>query len=247
MSEESEFEFQARVIARGLEQWIPLADKIPPTDKRWDRKLSVPVIVLLPGHGEIKECQLVLRDCELDDYPIDKGDWLVNGRAWKWNTVTHWRAPQMQYSAPLEGATDDRIIEEMHDLKPCPFCGTDDELVIEEDERKLSWRVYCDTCGLHTDDYPTREHAVSAWNTRPIEDNLITRIAELESEQRWIPITERMPEPMVPVLIIEIELGIMVAHRLVGTFKGWTTNGDGGIICEATHWMPLPDGPKVTK
>ena len=62
---------------------------------------------------------------------------------------------------------------------------------------------------------------------------------------QWIPVAEQLPPQMTAVLIVERDLGIMVAHRLLTFYKGWTTNGDGGILCEATHWMPLPEPPQV--
>ena len=70
----------------------------------------------------------------------------------------------------------------MSELKPCPFCGKKpnpnwtDESYIECTNRKCSVYGY----GMSTGD----------WNTRPIEDALNARIAELEAEnyhlQFWL-------------------------------------------------------------
>ena len=59
----------------------------------------------------------------------------------------------------------------MNELKPCPFCGGGN---IHE-EKKVDL-VYCRECGceFHTD-------LEGSWNTRPIEDKLNARIAELEA------------------------------------------------------------------
>ena len=59
----------------------------------------------------------------------------------------------------------------MSDLKPCPFCGEPVEF------NKFAEKVVCEDCGATIySDY---------WNTRPIEDDLRNRIAELEAAQRW--------------------------------------------------------------
>ena len=62
-------------------------------------------------------------------------------------------------------------------LKPCPFHN-------------------CLTCGC----YDTLYMRDKDWNTRPIEDELRKRIAELESAQRWIPVSERLPHDQTPEL-----------------------------------------------
>jgi hypothetical protein len=60
----------------------------------------------------------------------------------------------------------------MSELKPCPFCGGRHIETAENLDL-----VYCFDCGaeMHTD-------LGGGWNTRPIEDALNKRIAELEAE-----------------------------------------------------------------
>jgi len=53
------------------------------------------------------------------------------------------------------------------ELKPCPFCG----------KKQSEWSRDC-VCGNPALDSMTR----GAWNTRPIEDALNKRIAELEAK-----------------------------------------------------------------
>ena len=57
-------------------------------------------------------------------------------------------------------------------LKPCPFCGKMPEVEPNGD-------CYCDyyICPMAPDSYMPKD-----WNTRPIEDALRARIAELEAE-----------------------------------------------------------------
>jgi Lar family restriction alleviation protein len=66
-------------------------------------------------------------------------------------------------------------------LKPCPFCGGDaqyDELLRED--IMIYW-VECSECtDTNIDVSSTKEIAAEKWNTRPIEDELNARIAELE-------------------------------------------------------------------
>ena len=54
-------------------------------------------------------------------------------------------------------------------LRPCPFCGG--TKICTEKGINLN---YCDNCSA--------ESNVEHWNTRPIEDELRSRIAELEAE-----------------------------------------------------------------
>lgn len=68
----------------------------------------------------------------------------------------------------------DKILQAGNDnkpkrLKPCPFCGADEEsgLHIEtiwDGEEKF--RVFCEYCGVSTWDFNNKDTAIKAWNTR---------------------------------------------------------------------------------
>ncbi len=66
----------------------------------------------------------------------------------------------------------------MSELKPCPFCGKENTVAGSTERMILGWWYACEDCfenrkgGVHED----------RWNTRPIEDELRKRIAELEAE-----------------------------------------------------------------
>lgn len=61
-----------------------------------------------------------------------------------------------------------------NELKPCPFCGN---MPYQHPETK---RIWCDTYGcVGTDILATN---TDKWNSRPTEDALQARIAELEKE-----------------------------------------------------------------
>jgi len=77
-------------------------------------------------------------------------------------------------------------------------------------------------------------------------DDQIERLVEAAEERRWIPVTERLPEEHVFVLIRQDDDRMMVAVRVDGDWwyryfaydvDRWDENEQGTI----THWMPLPE------
>ena len=73
------------------------------------------------------------------------------------------------------------------------------------------------------------------------------RIAELEAAQRWIPVSERLPEIGVRVLFYN--------NFIKNIHKGWYSGDEwvseigvfynGDKLKRITHWMPLPKLPEV--
>jgi len=118
------------------------------------------------------------------------------------------------------------------ELRPCPFCGG--TKICTEKGINLN---YCDNCSA--------ESNVEHWNNRPIEDALNARIAELEAERRWIPVSERMPDDWESVLTIDISKSTRDA---VTAFYNpetslWSTPFSSDLW--VTHWMPLPEPPEA--
>ncbi len=75
--------------------------------------------------------------------------------------------------------------------------------------------------------------------------SLRARVAELEAAQRWIPVTERLPEDDTVILglFMEYSRPQICAFRRYG--KGWIEENDGDTYHSGiTHWMPLPQPPK---
>ncbi len=86
-----------------------------------------------------------------------------------------------------------KSVTKTEELRPCPFCGSAD--IRTEPGINLN---YCDKCSA--------EANIEHWNTRPIEDALNKRIAELEAESerftahsdierqddKWIPEVENV-------------------------------------------------------
>ena len=116
------------------------------------------------------------------------------------------------------------------ELQPCPFCGG--TKICTEKSINLN---YCDNCSA--------ESNVEHWNTRPIEDALHARIAELEEAQRWISVSERLPEDLQPTVIIT--KGGMTG--IVRYLELYGREGFGSWSEDVTHWMPLPQPPEVQK
>ena len=80
----------------------------------------------------------------------------------------------------------------MDELKPCPFCGSEPDSQ-DDDGRVTIWcsNVHCEAA----------QFSVSAWNTRPLEEDKDAEIARLKGEVEklqadhlWIPVTERLPD-----------------------------------------------------
>lgn len=73
---------------------------------------------------------------------------------------------------------------------PCPFCGSSNATLDYYEisgPQELGTIVVCNDCGASA-------KSIVDWNTRPIEDALNARIAELEAAQaRWVMVSERLP------------------------------------------------------
>ena len=128
----------------------------------------------------------------------------------------------------------------MSELKPCPFCGGEAELCYSEVD------TFCRKCNVMQE--------TELWNTRPIEDELRARIAELEAESdqltarlcqerqddKWIPVSERLPEANKCVLIYDaggnMTVDILVKSGGVETYF-WLPK------YRILFWMPLPEPP----
>jgi hypothetical protein len=67
------------------------------------------------------------------------------------------------------------------------------------------------------------------------------RIAEPEAQQRWIPVSERLPEGRT-VLVFKKDGSISIDTTYIdGGNYFWWESGQSKV----THWMPLPEPPEV--
>lgn len=138
--------------------------------------------------------------------------------------------------------------DEMSKLKPCPFCGAE----VQDDERGEKyprkspmggWIIHCECCGASLSQFRKSGKGEISWNTRPIEDALNKRIAELEAERRWIPVGERLPEDGEVVWLWDGN-NLGMGYYLV--FTGQFMDRDTPLRrIKPTHWMPLPNPPEA--
>lgn len=69
-------------------------------------------------------------------------------------------------------------------------------------------------------------------------------------DTQWIPVTERLPEIGVDVLVVkdngDKSLAVWRLYRTIPNGKPYWEDevGDGLLLRAATHWMPLPEPPK---
>jgi len=125
--------------------------------------------------------------------------------------------------------------------KDCPFCGEDIGPVVARQGTKYTFYQV-----MHQPNKKGHRHGliimdVDEWNTRPIEDALNARIAELEAERRWIPVSERLPENISNVLILSRGEQLIASYH--SKYSLWYVPFvDKPVV---THWMPLPELPEV--
>ena len=76
--------------------------------------------------------------------------------------------------------------------------------------------------------------------SRRQEVELVELTGELASKPRWIPVSERLPEPYMSVLLYS---GEKLYTGYMHSDKRFTVN-DSRFPDRPTHWMPLPQGPE---
>lgn len=65
-------------------------------------------------------------------------------------------------------------------------------------------------------------------------------IAVLQEREKWVPVTERLPDQCMDILVVYRD-----GHILMGTVYGDDWIEEDLEDRKITHWMPLPDGPVV--
>ena len=82
----------------------------------------------------------------------------------------------------------------------------------------------------------------------PLPFHQLARIADYLTEhgvtvQKWIPVTERLPEDEVDVLACDVRDGF-VGVCYLQYCERWVCRDWFLDLSEITHWMPLPEPPK---
>ena len=78
---------------------------------------------------------------------------------------------------------------------------------------------------------------------KEVAEYVNARIAELEAAQRWIPVSERLPEPYTRVLAC-IKSGYMEVDYMYSEPIVDVGIADFNSLDNVTHWMPLPPSPE---
>ena len=64
------------------------------------------------------------------------------------------------------------------------------------------------------------------------------------AEQKWIPVTERLPDGECIAIGFQNEMLIGWVAEDIGSDTGYLAESVGEILRNVTHWMPLPEPPK---
>jgi hypothetical protein len=82
------------------------------------------------------------------------------------------------------------------------------------------------------------------WESR---ENILFDITEAFTKARWIPVSERLPEENVSVLVFtkdgKFDRAGMHVAILDEDGEWYPSHGDGYMFPVVTHWMPLPEPP----
>lgn len=147
----------------------------------------------------------------------------------------------------------------MSKLKPCPFCGSEAGIPTNLDGTPVDYEIT--DCSCKNDDCLIAGYwtPIKIWQTRPIEDELLDRIAELEAENdqltvhdaterqddKWIPVSERLPEKGNLVIGITDYCGYVFFEIVDDDGQGIVLHPYRRCQGKVTHWMPLPEPPEV--
>ena len=148
----------------------------------------------------------------------------------------------------------------MSELKLCSYCKSVPQANTWTLHGISETRYFCPNPECP---HSVRTVTLEEWQTRPIEDALNKRIAELEAEidqltahdaterqdDKWIPVSERLPEDRVTILAAFNNREILTAkyykyYEGFGSVENyWRIEGwQSGNV---THWMPIPKLPEV--
>lgn len=105
----------------------------------------------------------------------------------------------------------------------------------------------CATCDFWRENDPRCMNGQSQWGGKTVPKDNYCRYWEHHTD--WIPVTERLPEvwrndetaELVNYMIYSPDFGVDIGNYHAKAKKWFCM----GLLCAATHWMPLPTGPEV--
>jgi hypothetical protein len=79
-------------------------------------------------------------------------------------------------------------------------------------------------------------------------EQIVEQVSQAFAKQGWIPVSERMPEEDEDVLVFTKDSQPEMHVASLDEDGIWyPSHGDGWEFPDVTHWMPLPEPPKVTQ
>ncbi|HIE7791006.1 TPA: DUF551 domain-containing protein [Klebsiella pneumoniae] len=152
-------------------------------------------------------------------------------------------------SAPV--VMDDRKLRSLFDSWFASDCSFDlSPEASEEDNiawRESYWYVWnaCRAAMLQAGNSPV---IPDGYRLQPISEYeaMCATVNSDEWPQRWIPVSERMPEDRTQVILWDAEIGEVISGHYSHKTHTFYHCGD-AIQNEITHWMPLPAAPQEVK
>lgn len=102
----------------------------------------------------------------------------------------------------------------------------------------------CKDCAMHEDKQRCQENLLD--KAAEAIERLTAENAALREKQRWIPVTERMPERDVQVLgwYKDNPFSQYRPEVVAWNGNGWVFVYAHRYVTNVTHWMPLPKAPE---
>ena len=105
----------------------------------------------------------------------------------------------------------------INQLKPCPFCGSDDVEVYDRDcrltEKAWGFRAHCVGCGIDGPEHNSEAEAIDLWNTRT-EAPLLEALEKIEKE------TDTRTGFMCPAADYIIKSVLKIARTAIAAHRG---------------------------
>ena len=102
----------------------------------------------------------------------------------------------------------------------------------------------CKDCAMHEDKQRCQENLLD--KAAEAIERLTAENAALREKQRWIPVTERLPERDVQVLgwYKDNPFSQYRPEVVAWNGNGWVFVYAHRYVTNVTHWMPLPEAPE---
>ena len=102
----------------------------------------------------------------------------------------------------------------------------------------------CKDCAMHEDKQRCQENLLD--KAADLIERLTAENAALREKQRWIPVTERLPERDVQVLgwYKDNPFSQYRPEVVAWNGNGWVFVYAHRYVTNVTHWMPLPKAPE---